>query len=332
MNGRADRLLDYRRLGTAPFAVVGEALGSAAVTIFRYSKPMTQYYTDREFGERPRTTEMIDKKLWGGLFSLIRVRLSDASFGYRFPDACADSPIACGCDENAFRLTLEAEIPEIEWPLRVANVPATPVVLDLLEFCAAAVGEPLQGAFHDYFRHYHLSWDRPIGLAKLVAAANLFFTRNGVAFELDPSGRARRILPDALSNSLGWARFFTGDAELDRLLEVARANILLPKLDNRRDALEKLWDAFERFKTLEPGSDKKASSDALLDRIAPAGSKLRAELGTEAKVLTTIGNNFRIRHCEVTQEQIEGAESIDWLFGRMFSFLYMALKVTNRAT
>jgi hypothetical protein len=36
----------------------------------------------------------------------------------------------------------------------------TPVILDLLEFCARAEGEPIQVAYHSFFRHHHLSGDR----------------------------------------------------------------------------------------------------------------------------------------------------------------------------
>ncbi|OYT68309.1 MAG: hypothetical protein CFK52_15325, partial [Chloracidobacterium sp. CP2_5A] len=97
--------------------------------------------------------------------------------------------------------------------------------------------------------------------------------------------------------------FRTGDAETDRLLEAARKLILAPDVDRRRDALEKLWDAFERLKALEPGPDKRAQAEALLDRAAgPAAPRLRALVGEEAKALTDIGNSFRIRHSETSQE------------------------------
>ncbi|ANM14849.1 MULTISPECIES: hypothetical protein [unclassified Rhizobium] len=48
-----------------------------------------------------------------------------------------------------------AEVPWIEWPFSVNEVPDTPVILDLLEFCAGAIGEPIQGAYHSYFGHHH---------------------------------------------------------------------------------------------------------------------------------------------------------------------------------
>lgn len=159
---------------------------------------------------------------------------------------------------------------------------------------------------------------------------NLVLVRNGVACELTAGGQARRLLPQALAEALGWTLFATGDAVTNQLLEAARTRITSPKPTDWQDALEKLWDAFERLKTLEPGSNKKAQADALLNRVAPPGSKLREMLGEEAQALTAIGNTFRIRHSETTQELLTAPEQADYLFARMFAFVRLILKTTGR--
>lgn len=291
---------------------------------------MSTYFTDREYGVRLPTIDNIDERLWAGLYSLIQTRIGDGSFGLRFPEQCPDGNGPCGCDEQAFQRVLAAEVPWIEWPLSPSQVPDTPVILDLLEFCAGAVGEPIQGAYHSFFRHYHLSWDRDAGLARFVADVNLLFRRNAVAYELTPTGQARRILPQPLADALGWTLFRTGDAETDRLLEAARQRILSPKPEDRQDALEKLWDAFERLKTLKPGANKREQADALLDRVAAPGSGFRQALAREATELTTIGNSFRIRHSETTQEALTSLDQVDYLFTRMFAFVRAILKGTGR--
>jgi hypothetical protein len=209
-------------------------------------------------------------------------------------------------------------------------VPDTPVILDLLEFCASTVGEPIQGSYHSYFGHHHLSWDRDAGLARFVTDINLLFRRNAVAYELTSTGQARRLLPQPIADALGWTMFQTGDAETDRLLEAARQRFLSPKPEDRQDALEKLWDAFERLKTLEPGANKRVQADALLDRVAVVGSGFREALGREAAELTSIGNSFRIRHSETTQEALTSLDQVDYLFTRMFAFLRAILKGTGR--
>ena len=292
----------------------------------------TSYFTDREYGARPAISETIDERVWGALHALVDMRIGNGAFGFRFTEQCPDGRGACGCDQQAFGQFLQAEVPWIEWPLRRDEPPDTPVVLDLLEFCAKAVGEPILGSYHSYYGHHHLTWDRAAGLASFVEEANLLFQRNGIAFKLDDDGRAQRILPQPVAQTLGWQMFDTGEAELDRLMEYARSHFLSPKLDDRRDATEKLWDAFERMKTIEQGSDKRAQADALLDRAAAPGTRMRAALAEEAKALTSIGNSLRIRHSEVAQEVIDRSDQLDWLFVRMFSFLRLLLLSSGRST
>jgi hypothetical protein len=287
------------------------------------------FFTDRESGPRARTIEIIDKPVWGGIYALLSRRLADNSFGQRFPAVCPDGYGVCGYDGAMLQLTLAAEIPQIEWPLSPEVVPETPVILDLLEFAAASVGKPIEGYYHSFFRHHHLDFERDEGLARFVADVNFIFARNGLAFDLTCDGLVERIVPEALREALAGSLFRTGDVETDRLLHNARRQFTSPHLDARRDALEKLWDAFERLKTLEPGSDKRARANALLDQAASA-TRFRTLLGEEAKALTEIGNSFRIRHSETTQEILSASEQIDYLFHRMFAFVRLLLKATAR--
>lgn len=125
------------------------------------------------------------------------------------------------------------------------------------------------------------------------------------------------------------AVFRTGDATLDHLLEDARRKFLSPREEDRRDALEKLWDTFERIKTLEPGKDKRAQTDAFLDRVT-SRAVYRSALGTEAKELSDLGKNLRIRHSETDKEEIESSEQVDYLFERLFGLVRLLLRMTSR--
>src|SRR5690606_37875667 len=108
----------------------------------------------------------------------------DDSFGYRFPEQCPDGIGPCGVSRQAFELALSAEIPEVNLPLTQNEVPPVPVIMDLLEFCSASIGKPIEGSYHPYFQHSHLVWDREAGLASFVSDVNRLFARNGIAFEL----------------------------------------------------------------------------------------------------------------------------------------------------
>ena len=76
-----------------------------------------------------------------------------------------------------------------------------------------------------------------------------------------PRAATRRAWTEASSSTeiLSPTMFRTGDVETDRLLETARQKILKPHKEVRQDALEKLWDAFERQ---IPGEVEKALKDS----------------------------------------------------------------------
>lgn len=287
------------------------------------------YFSDRERGTKPRTQEDIPLRVWAALCELIFLGLEDGSFGYGFPDMCPDGRGPCGTDRGAFYRLLHAEIPDAPEKLDPAEAPDTFTILDILQFCSQVISKPVQQDYHSYFGHYHLDFDHELGVQEFVSSVNRLFARNGIAFELTTEGYTQRFGPVGLREELSSTVFHTGDDETDRLLEDARRRILSPYPQDRRDALEKLWDAFERIKTLEPGKDKKAQVGTLLDRAAPT-PKLRELLEKESHELTSMGNNFRIRHAEINQEQLQSLDQVDYFFHRMFSFLRLVLRATGR--
>jgi hypothetical protein len=97
-----------------------------------------------------------------------------------------------------------------------------------------------------------------------------------------------------------------------------------PDQSIRAEGLEKLWDAWERLKTLLPG-DKKTSITKLFDQAVPEPD-LRERVEQEANALTKIGNDFMIRHTETTQTPIQKSAHIDYLFHRLFALMWMILK------
>lgn len=292
---------------------------------------MSNFFSDRENGPVNRNSEIINDRLWAGLRSLIEIRIQDGSLGLRFPKACSDQGgQPYGTDDERFAATLNAEVPNAVWPMSPCDLPTVPTALDILEFCAQSIGIPRRGRYHDYYGHTHIAdWDREAGLEAFVADVNRLFARNGVAFELTPDGVAQRLLPKHIAAPILSAVFKTGDEESDRLLETARRCFLAPKTTDRRDGLEKLWDAFERIKTLED-PDKKIGAQLLLDKAARSGSLFRQSLDQEAQALTYLGNAHRIRHSEVTQEPLETNFQLDFLFNRLFAFIHLVLSASGR--
>jgi hypothetical protein len=206
--------------------------------------------------------------------------------------------------------------------------PSDPQLFDLLEFLYEHAGLPNAYARHSFFGHDHLSYDKEAGRAKFEQDINRVFERNGLAFELK-NGEVTRMAPTGLQEALASTVFRTRDADLDRLLETAREKFLNRSPDIRKEGLEKLWDAWERLKTIEAGKDKPAQVKAILD-MAATEPVLRERLEIEARELNFIGNNLMIRHTEVGKPPIGESAHVDYLFHRMFSIIRLLLKSSGR--
>src|ERR1035437_37578 len=114
----------------------------------------------------------------------------------------------------------------------------------------------------------------------------------------------------------------TDDEELNKLIDEAKSRFLNPK--DKHIALEKIWDAFERIKTYyESGKQKSKSADQLIEKISSNFNKELFE--EEFKKLTSIGNNYRIRHHETDKLEITDPKHINYLFFRMLTLIDLCL-------
>lgn len=114
----------------------------------------------------------------------------------------------------------------------------------------------------------------------------------------------------------------TTDEELNQLIEEAKERYL--RLGDQTVAIEKLWDAFERIKTYF-GPNKKTSVNQLVDRVSLDID--REVFEDEFKLLTSIGNNYRIRHHETDKKPLSTPSQIGYLFFRMLSLISLCLEV-----
>jgi seryl-tRNA synthetase len=113
---------------------------------------------------------------------------------------------------------------------------------------------------------------------------------------------------------------------LDEILSDARKKYFSTDPSSHKEAVERLWDAWERLKTLEVPNNKRKSISKLLD-MAATENEFRKLLEEEATELTTIGNKFHIRHAEIGQIEIERAEHFDYLFHRLLSMILLLIKI-----
>ncbi len=262
---------------------------------------------------------------------MVSARVEEEWFGEAYPLRCPDGYPLAGTDLLKLRAALKGyglklpslyERPGFSWGEPMPEEPAPPTdaeVFDLLEFSYEMMAEPEAGEFHRYMGHTHYRYNRERGRERFAIDVNRILERNGIAFELK-LGEVTRIAPAPLQELLESPGFRTGDTTLDELLETARRKFLNRDLTVRVESLEKLWDAWERLKSIEPGQDKKASVAAILDKAAPEPG-IRERLEKEARELSDIGNGFMIRHTEVGKIPITRPAHVEYLFHRMFALV-----------
>ena len=287
------------------------------------------YFSERVLGATPRTVEEITPAAWRGLVAAIEARIRNGSFGRSFPEECPDGRGVTGTDRSLMGEAVQGQFPDLAWPLNTDVRTGGFQTLDLIEFCHENLAFPIPRGFHDFFGHHHLSFDVEQGRSEFREEVNKIFARNSMAFNLEGNGQVIRLGEPVLGEALSASVFATGDSKLDELLETARTKFRSFEPNLRQEALEKLWDAWERLKTIEPGKDKKESVGRILDK-ASAEPKLRTLLEEEARTLTDIGNNFMIRHTETGKTPITSSRHVDYLFHRMFGIIRLLLLCSGR--
>ena len=96
-------------------------------------------------------------------------------------------------------------------------------------------------------------------------------------------------------------------------------------LEAKTLAVEKLWDAFERLKTVHVGLGKKQSAKLLIDVASAGNADFKNLIEDEFRKLTDIGNSFRIRHHETDKHEIIEEAHYDYLFMRCLIAMRLVL-------
>jgi hypothetical protein len=159
------------------------------------------------------------------------------------------------------------------------------------------------------------------GQAEYRERVNEFLRRADVMYELTASMTIERLGPESVRPVLKSLRASTGDADFDALLALAYERYVSRKPADHAHALEKLWDAFERIKTLPTGDKKTGAAQLLATFKAPVW---RGVVEAEMRALTSLGNDFQIRHFEADTPRIS-TDAADYLFARMGALVRLLL-------
>lgn len=289
--------------------------------------PASNLYTDRVNGPAARVHEELPSTTSDGLFALLKNKIQSHWLAHQFPEHCIDGNGISGTNTADLWATVRAVVPELKWPLWMETTQEDDVLFDLIEFLAPRVAKPTHGDWHSFPKHYELKFDEKAGRQEFSAEVNQLLHRGGTVYELDANLEIVRLGTPAVQQVVGSMAPDTGDKTLDALL--AQAKKLYQSRDGaqRALALEKLWDGFERLKTIDVQGNKKVSVEALLNHIT--SPDFRAFANIEMKALTDFGNAFMIRHHETGKSPVP-PEAHDYLFARMGSLIVFLLKESGR--
>jgi hypothetical protein len=282
------------------------------------------YYSDRH---ELRGAPVVDvgAEFWQGFIQIYQHIRNEGLLIAEFGSSCGSSEnfIDVGLDDR-LNLRMRVEI-GLDWSYERRSTPPQPhVALDCVEFFARRVRSPtgyhwhqIPGWFNSH-RDYVPPFDRVEGLREYSELVNGLLRVHSHPFQLVGERVTRRGEPE-FESVVSHRAIETGDTDLDSLVEQARTAYWSMNSEQRRLAVERAWDAFERVKTvIDP--DKKRGMGALLDHAA-SSPKMREVLEIECRELTRVGNEFQIRHREVGKAPIREPDDVDYLFYRVYLLL-----------
>lgn len=287
-------------------------------------------YSDRTGMALPRDQNVLPEATAQGLLNLVQTKIDADWFAHCFPEQCPDGNGISGTNAQALRVDLQALIPQLSYPLLTSDGYDDEAIFDLLEYAAQRLALAEPDGWHSYHRHNELKFDEAKGRRRFRDEVNQMLSRGRAAYEMDSSLQVQRIGTPEVRQVLADLNPDTGDQGLDTLIVDSRALFMSYREGDRKLGLEKLWDAFERLKTIDlPGGDKKASAQRLLAHVAD--EPFRDLLETEMLALTKIGNSFNLRHHETDKNAVP-PEAYDYLYSRMGSLIITLLRESSRLT
>ena len=291
----------------------------------------TLFFSDKEnINEEAILSEEITPKVWKGIYSIYLSYVANGYFSKDFPLQCQDGNGIYGTDRSSLEDAAKALIPLLPDYINENYAPKTinPFedeersnteesiteeyklsILDFIEFLFIHICDIKKGHYHEFFNHYELLFPiTSVNKENFIKEINLIFRRNLLAFRLNNNGSIIRILPQSIVSTIE-TRDCTQDKILNDLIIEAENKIQNPNIQERKIGLDRLWDAFERFKTIFGTEDtsKKECANKLLKKIADGNDILYSSLEEECKKLTALGNNLQIRHYEKGKLEINNS-------------------------
>ena len=303
------------------------------------------YFSDRNGLRTPiKKTYIITPSRYKFLFKCCERYFNNIA--WKYPEMCPDGGAYYGIDLRLLSEDLKYAIPDlyvndkgiIDIPLPDYGVPEDDNViptgynqyalLDFVEFMAENVSDISQGWYHKYFSHYHLVKLSSNEIRNdFIEEINACFSRLGLLYTLTANGHVERVVEngvvtvDTINTVLSINEKGTKDL-LQEALDLYRSH----NPNDLKNAVEKIWDAFERLKTYYTNLDKQQSSTKIINDMADQRQEYIDLFREEFLKLTYIGNSFRIRHHETDKYDIPDDRYYDYLFNRCLSIIALAVQ------
>ena len=174
--------------------------------------------------------------------------------------------------------------------------------------------------------------------------------KTGLLYELNTDLQVERIIENnPLTPAVESAIAAVGETGTRELLQEALLLHRSPYPADIRNAVEKLWDAYERLKTYYTTMNKRDSANKIIADMANNQAPYVTLFTNEFKALTDIGNGFRaaphnsakrrlrladaivrcclrIRHHETDKVEIADVRYYDYFFNRCLSLIALAIQ------
>lgn len=301
------------------------------------------YYTERH-GMRKAVAKTYDISIekYALLFHCCEKYYNNLA--WKYPAQCPDGQGCCGLNQEQFELDLRYEIPSlfrdsaghIAAPEFYHNVFVGDkqdeydqyALIDFIELFAQNVRDITIGSFHSYWGHHHITCrSSNIICSQFCDEINSIFQKTGLLYELNTNLQVERIVENSpvtptVESAIGTVK----EAGTRELLQEAILLHRSPYPADIRNAVEKLWDAYERLKTYYTAMNKAKSAEKIVNDIAAGQASYVTLFDTEFRTLTKIGNDFRIRHHETDKVEITDVRYYDYFFNRCLSLIALAIQ------
>ena len=263
------------------------------------------------------------------------------NISWKYQERCPDGKGSCGIDLKHFRMVAKYRMPTLEFDER--NNIITPInfntdacfsIFDLIEFICLNWKDISKREFHSFYKHYDITFSESNEqIGRFKEEINDAFEKMGLLYTLTEKYNIERIvwnssLIEEAQNSMEKIQ----EKGMQELLNEAIIAYKTPNPSARQTSVEKIWDAFERLKTYYTFLSKKDSAEKIVNDMANNDAHFRELFDKEFKELTSIGNNYRIRHHETYKFEINETEHYDYLFNRCLSLITTALCCVDKYT